>query len=323
MKTFVGTLVGLLLISCTRSSETTKTVMRMGLKPSTLTTRDLSFLVDPDFTRTGTRCALDDSPHRCYCKKFPSDPVCAQAYCNTENPDPKCNQDKYCANPDNDPASLYFCGTSLNDSCGAYPELQICQKFHDCDGLLDTGTSFICSAHLFCPNHLDDPRCTKVFGYGPNLTSEGFNAYLKPNDINEINCFAIAIGGTGMSSSTCGSQFDTSRSILEAGMLFSGFASGADSSSEISIEVPYGNRAFYLIGFNAEAGACPLFQPSTNFDKTHLSDPYLIGQTSAFLKTGEAAITMNASLDADTSILRSCKGPLFSTQEGSHAKPTH
>lgn len=132
-----------------------------------------------------------------------------------------------------------------------------------------------------------------------------------PTVINQVVCFGVIVGGpeSALQSRTC---YDSNGEIvLRAGIIVGIFPAGAN----ISIDVPSGkNRTISIVGFAASSlNACQIFSPTTGPDRSHLSAPHIIGQTTMNLEPGPVGVTINVSL-AGARKFNDCTG--METQPG-------
>ncbi len=117
-----------------------------------------------------------------------------------------------------------------------------------------------------------------------------WNSTINPTSGNEINCFAVFVGGGELGANSCSISNGTTISFgPHVGFLKAG--------EEIFIDTPAGDRTVYVIGLkSATAAACSNFS-NTEPDGANLSEPFLIAAQRSNIPSGQSTLTINAALD--------------------------
>ncbi|MFT6630926.1 MAG: ELWxxDGT repeat protein [Bacteriovoracaceae bacterium] len=131
-----------------------------------------------------------------------------------------------------------------------------------------------------------------------------------PFSIDEINCWALFIGGEEpeLRDNIC--RYGTPEKIIEVGQYYGGYPSG----SQIQIDVPSGSaRKFYMMGFKSTTPDLCINSERPAFVNANFSAPQLVGQVEGIdlIPGGETTIDMTVSIQADGKVTN-CEGPLFS-----------
>ncbi|MFP5518359.1 MAG: hypothetical protein ACLGGX_00525 [Bdellovibrionia bacterium] len=147
-----------------------------------------------------------------------------------------------------------------------------------------------------------------------SVTALGGSIY--PQDISELNCFLVAVGGPepAMRRNVCGRDPATGGTTMTPeyiGVWAGAFPAGG--SSVISLNVPAGkDRKVHLIGFYApDLSYCKNFKVHGFPGDDNLSKPYRLGSALVDLEAGKtASVSIPYTFDAD-SWFDGCKGPDF------------
>jgi len=151
------------------------------------------------------------------------------------------------------------------------------------------------------------------------LSSSKSFSYTAPANISDFDCYGIFIDYPKVNDgNSCFSKINTTQLISTPDMIFGLFP--ANATFELLVKVMPAVK-FQVVGFNMEPGyACPLM--NTNWDplEAHMSNPYLIGETTADITPGDNTVSMNLSM-AGSTIVGECQGPGFHGNGGKDGCP--
>jgi hypothetical protein len=147
----------------------------------------------------------------------------------------------------------------------------------------------------------------------PITSSSAYWGAAGPSSASEINCFAVLVAydDTETSDTQCYRLGDTSPYLTIK--LAGGMAANGDS---FQLEVPQGeSRTFYAIGIKS-AGSCDDITSLDSTQKTYLSEPLILGQTTEEISGFEQEVSITGSFTGAQSIYR-CSGDAVSWYEPS------
>lgn len=115
-------------------------------------------------------------------------------------------------------------------------------------------------------------------------------ASITPNGISSISCYMVTVSGpeSGYNKNRCGRKSTSVNTVngLTTDISFGSFLGVTPAGQTLELDVPSGSdRVFTLIGFqlietSSVADACANIN-STNFDKSKLSKPFILGQSAS------------------------------------------
>lgn len=144
-----------------------------------------------------------------------------------------------------------------------------------------------------------------------------------PEQVGSFNCFLVLVSGPEeiLQRNSCGKRITNGSDDFTPSIYFGPIEGGYYSGSSLEIEVASGtNRVIMLAGFVADSAAACQQYSSADFDKTHLSKPYLIGKSaptnlSPTVGTDAVSIPITMALDQNA-YFEECAGPAFNKGNG-------
>ncbi|MBF0362431.1 MAG: hypothetical protein HQK49_15545 [Oligoflexia bacterium] len=133
-----------------------------------------------------------------------------------------------------------------------------------------------------------------------------------PTSIEEIECLAI-VGSWSGSGSGSGRCLDANNAeVINANKVAGTVAFVAGSNATITMEVPVGvSRNFKVVGFKKSAAqTCPSIATLSQAERAALSAPYILGQATVDISTGDRSIPLTISLTGAQKFV-TCDGALF------------
>lgn len=133
-------------------------------------------------------------------------------------------------------------------------------------------------------------------GISASGTDQPFNSAINPTAGNQINCFAVFIGGGDLAGNSCGvgassAQTTSLRFGPNVGFVYAG--------KEVAIETPPGDRVIHVVGiYAATATACSSYANGAALDKTNLSEPFLIASQPAKIPSGPSTVAIAPVFDS-------------------------
>ena len=177
--------------------------------------------------------------------------------------------------------------------------------------------AFIMSIFVGCtPMPAELSSKSKVKVRMPASTNQLGNRHLKSSSsgprsiriasLNDIDCYAIVVSwdsGVGICSTATPSVV-----IAKAQMAFGSIPDG----DTIEIEVDSGlARTIHIIGFSESSGTCPDFKSLTQAQRTTMSNPFLVGSTTADLIGPTVEVDITISMTGSQEITGDCENLPF------------
>lgn len=143
----------------------------------------------------------------------------------------------------------------------------------------------------------------KIRASSVNGDDDAWNTALNPANGAELNCFAVFIGGPGLTGKSCSVNTAGVLSKFEFGeRQFVGLVPAGETIS--MAEIPPGARVINVVGFKAAAKTdCSKNLLPNDIDKTILSEPFLIAQHSQNLVSGNNDVSIQPVLDLNKKIM--------------------
>lgn len=121
-------------------------------------------------------------------------------------------------------------------------------------------------------------------------TDQPFNSAINPTAGNQINCFAVFVGGGELIGNSCGVGVSTTQATPlrfgpNVGFVYAG--------KSVAIETPPGQRIIHVVGlYAATEAACSSYAGDARLDKTNLSEPFLIASQPANIPSGQSSVAI-------------------------------
>lgn len=134
-----------------------------------------------------------------------------------------------------------------------------------------------------------------------NSETPNWNTSLNPTSSDQINCYAVFVGGpeASMSINSCSDSTGVEKFRFGSSLLLVPPTAGT-----VSLEVPSGSgRTISLVGFRTNAGACVTTTPNgAEPDFANISEPYILSEQTLNLAPGDQNINMIAIVDESKKI---------------------
>lgn len=160
------------------------------------------------------------------------------------------------------------------------------------------------------------PQTKTQLTYQSAVANSGTNWGISdPSAMEQVTCYAIAFGGTDLSSKSCTNADGTS--ILKYGILIGALPA---QSGVIEAIVPAGkDRTISVIGFAASSStACLLADQASLSSRTNLSAPHILGSAIRDLPPGDVSVEITAKISGAIKFT-DCTAPFYS---GTSAAPS-